>query len=154
MSIDSIRDFYELTMSYGYFNHGYKDRICYFDVFYRRCPDNGGFAVCAGLSQVIDYLQHIKFDDEDIEYFLGLCNSSLINWFFKKLSTNSNVNGYEVDNLPIIVAQDDKKDQLKNIVKSLLNGSTEHSEDELNAVVYEIYGLTKEEIAVVEATIK
>ena len=92
--------------------------------------------------------------NEDIEYFLGLCNSSLINWFFKKLSTNSNVNGYEVDNLPIIVAQDDKKEQLKNIVKSLLNGSTEHSEDELNAVVYEIYGLTKEEIAVVEATIK
>ena len=68
--------------------------------------------------------------------------------------TNSNVNGYEVDNLPIIVAQDDKKEQLKNIVKSLLNGSTEHSEDELNGVVYEIYGLTKEEIAVVEATIK
>ena len=92
--------------------------------------------------------------NEDIEYFLGLCNSSLINWFFKKLSTNSNVNGYEVDNLPIIFAQDDKKEQLKNIVKSLLKGSTQYSEDELNAVVYEIYGLTKEEIAVVEATIK
>ena len=92
--------------------------------------------------------------NEDIEYFLGLCNSSLINWFFKKLSTNSNVNGYEVDNLPIIVAQDDKKEQLKNIVKSLLSGSREHSEDELNAVVYDIYGLTDEEIVVVEATIK
>lgn len=91
--------------------------------------------------------------NEDIEYFLGLCNSSLINWFFKKLSTNSNVNGYEVDNLPIIVARDDRKVQLKNIVKSLLNGSTEHSEDELNAVIYDIYGLTEDEIAVVEATI-
>lgn len=88
--------------------------------------------------------------NEDIEYFLGLCNSNLINWFFKKLSTNSNVNGYEVDNLPIIVVQDDKKEQLKNIVKSLLNGSSEHSENEMNAVVYDIYSLTKEEIAVVE----
>lgn len=92
--------------------------------------------------------------NKDIEYFLGLCNSNLINWFFKKFSTNSNVNGYEVDNLPIIVAQDDKKEQMMSVVKSLLNGSAEHSEDELNAVVYEIYGLTKEEIAVVEATIK
>ena len=80
--------------------------------------------------------------------------SHTVNWFFKKLSTNSDVNGYEVDNLPIIIAQDDKKEQLKNIVKSLLNGSAEHLEDELNAVVYEIYGLTKEEIAVVEATIR
>ena len=47
-----------------------------------------------------------------------------------------------------------KKEQLKNIVKSLLSGSREHSEDELNAVVYDIYGLTDEEIVVVEATIK
>ena len=92
--------------------------------------------------------------NEDIEYYLGLCNSNLINWFFKKLSTNSNVNGYEIDNLPIIVVQNDKKEQLKNIVKSLLNGSSEHSENEMNAVVYDIYGLTKEEIAVVESTIK
>lgn len=90
----------------------------------------------------------------DREYYLGLCNSRLLNWFFKKLSTNSNVNGYEVDNLPIIVAQDDKKKQLIDIVKSLLSGSAEHTEDEMDALVYGIYGLTKEEIAVVEATIR
>ncbi len=89
--------------------------------------------------------------NEDIEYFLGLCNSRLINWFFKKLSTNSNVNGYEVDNLPIIVANGDTKEQLKNVVKLLLNGPIDHLETELNSMVYQIYGLTKEEVAVVEA---
>ena len=92
--------------------------------------------------------------NEDIEYFLGLCNSRLINWFFKKLSTNSNVNGYEVDNIPIIVAHDNIKEQLENIVKSLLNNTIEQTEDDLNAVVYAIYNLTPDEIALVEESIK
>ena len=52
-SLALLCDFYELTMGNGYFNHGYKDRICYFDVFFRRCPDNGGFAIAAGLEQII-----------------------------------------------------------------------------------------------------
>ena len=61
-------DFYELTMSQGYFKEGYADRISYFDVFFRRVPDGGGFAVCAGLEQIIDYIEGFGFEDEDIEY--------------------------------------------------------------------------------------
>lgn len=63
-----LTDFYELTMSNGYFEHGYKDRIAYFDMFYRRVPDNGGFAIMAGLEQLIDYLENLYFSDEDIAF--------------------------------------------------------------------------------------
>ena len=61
-------DFYELTMAHGYFEEGYKDRITYFDVFYRQCPDGGGFAIAAGLEQIIDYIQELHFSEEDIAY--------------------------------------------------------------------------------------
>ena len=61
-------DFYELTMGNGYFQTPMKDKICYFDVFFRSVPDGGGFAIAAGLEQVIDYIQNIRFDDEDIAY--------------------------------------------------------------------------------------
>ncbi|MBR0446750.1 MAG: nicotinate phosphoribosyltransferase [Oscillospiraceae bacterium] len=64
-------DFYELTMGNGYFEKGYKDRICYFDVFFRQCPDGGGFAIAAGLEQIIEYIQELHFDPEDIEYLRG-----------------------------------------------------------------------------------
>lgn len=68
INLTMLCDFYELTMAYGYFEEGYKDRITYFDVFYRQCPDGGGFAVAAGLEQIIDYIQELHFDPEDIEY--------------------------------------------------------------------------------------
>ena len=63
-----LMDFYELTMSNGYFEHGLKDEIACFDMFFRRVPDNGGFAIMAGLEQLIDYISNLSFDDEDIEY--------------------------------------------------------------------------------------
>ncbi len=63
-----LTDFYEITMANGYFKHGFRDRIAYFDMFYRRVPDNGGFAIMAGLEQLIDYLENLKFSDEDIEF--------------------------------------------------------------------------------------
>lgn len=63
-----ITDFYELTMANGYYSTGYRDRIAYFDVFFRDVPDNGGYAVFAGLEQVIDYIENIRFSDEDIEF--------------------------------------------------------------------------------------
>lgn len=63
-----LTDFYELTMANGYFELGKKDVIAYFDMFFRRVPDGGGFAVMAGLEQVVDYLQNLEFTDEDIEY--------------------------------------------------------------------------------------
>lgn len=61
-------DFYELTMGNGYYKCGVKDRICYFDVFFRSVPDGGGFAIAAGLEQVIDYVENLHFDDNDIAY--------------------------------------------------------------------------------------
>ena len=68
LNLTMLCDFYELTMSQGYFANGYKDRITYFDVFFRQCPDGGGFAIAAGLEQIIHYIQELHFDPEDIEY--------------------------------------------------------------------------------------
>lgn len=63
-----MTDFYELTMANGYFESGKKDEICYFDVFFRTIPDKAGYAICAGLEQVIDYIQNLHFDEEDINF--------------------------------------------------------------------------------------
>ena len=68
LNLTMLCDFYELTMSNGYFQNDYKDRITYFDVFYRRCPDGGGFAIAAGLEQIIEYIQSLHFTQEDIAY--------------------------------------------------------------------------------------
>ena len=61
-------DFYELTMANGYFELGKGDEIAYFDVFYRKVPDGGGFAIAAGLEQVIDYIKELHFTEDDIEF--------------------------------------------------------------------------------------
>lgn len=61
-------DFYQLTMGNGYFRTRHADRIAYFDVFFRRVPDGGGYAICAGLEQVINYIQGLRFCEEDIQY--------------------------------------------------------------------------------------
>lgn len=61
-------DFYELTMANGYFESGLKDQICYFDVFFRDIPDKAGYAIYAGLEQIVDYIENLHFSEEDIEY--------------------------------------------------------------------------------------
>ena len=61
-------DFYELTMANGYFLCGKRDTVAYFDVFFRDVPDGGGFAIAAGLGQIIEYIKNLHFDDEDIKY--------------------------------------------------------------------------------------
>lgn len=63
-----LADFYEFTMANGFFKEGYKDKIAYFDMFFRRIPDGGGFAVMAGVEQMIEYLKNLSFTKEDIEY--------------------------------------------------------------------------------------
>ena len=79
LNLTMLCDFYELTMSQGYFASGYKDRIAYFDLFFRRCPDGGGFAIAAGLEQIVQYIQDLHFGLEDIAYlrdrnlFFGIC---------------------------------------------------------------------------------
>ena len=64
-------DFYELTMANGYFKLGKGDEIAYFDVFFRKVPDGGGFAIAAGLEQVIEYIKNLKFTADDIEFLRG-----------------------------------------------------------------------------------
>ena len=71
LNLTMLCDFYELTMGNGYFQAGHGDRITYFDVFFRTVPDKGGFAICAGLEQVIDYIQSLHFSEEDIEFLRG-----------------------------------------------------------------------------------
>ncbi|MBQ0097435.1 MAG: nicotinate phosphoribosyltransferase [Oscillospiraceae bacterium] len=67
-NLSLLTDFYELTMAGGYFQNGFKDKIAYFDMFYRRNPDNAGFAIMAGVEQMVEYLQNLKFTDEDVKY--------------------------------------------------------------------------------------
>ena len=64
-------DFYELTMANGYFKKGMQNDIAYFDVFFRKIPDEGGFAIAAGLEQVIEYIRSLRFTEEDISYLKG-----------------------------------------------------------------------------------
>ena len=71
LNLTMLCDYYELTMSQGYFATGYCDRIAYFDLFFRQCPDGGGFAIAAGLEQIIQYVQELHFGPEDIEYLRG-----------------------------------------------------------------------------------
>ena len=68
INLTMLTDFYQLTMANGYFEHGIADKIAYYDMFFRRIPDNGGFAIMAGLEQVIDYLKDLKFTEEDIAF--------------------------------------------------------------------------------------
>ena len=67
-NLTMLCDYYELTMGNGYAVSGMGDKIVYFDVFYRKNPDNGGFAIAAGLEQIIEYIQDLHFDDEDIAF--------------------------------------------------------------------------------------
>lgn len=66
--LELVADFYEYTMANGYFNKNMEDRIAYFDVFFRKVPDAGGYAIVAGLEQIINYIRNLSFDEEDISY--------------------------------------------------------------------------------------
>ncbi|SHH78721.1 nicotinate phosphoribosyltransferase [Sporanaerobacter acetigenes] len=68
-NLSMLADFYEFTMANGYLECGMKDRIAYFDMFFRDIPDDGGFAIMAGVEQLIEYLKNLRFDEDDIEYF-------------------------------------------------------------------------------------
>lgn len=68
-NLTMLTDYYEFTMSNGYFINGMKDKIAVFDMFFRNIPDGGGFAVFAGLEQMIHYLENLRFTQQDIEYF-------------------------------------------------------------------------------------
>lgn len=67
-NLTMLVDFYELTMGNGYFQDGLKDKIAYFDMFFRRVPDGGGYCIMAGVEQLIEYLSNLKFTKDDIQY--------------------------------------------------------------------------------------
>ena len=67
-NLTMLTDFYEMTMANGYLANGYKDTIAYFDMFFRRVPNGGGFAIMAGVQQLVDYLNDLTFTQEDIDY--------------------------------------------------------------------------------------
>ncbi|MEE0929739.1 MAG: nicotinate phosphoribosyltransferase, partial [Acutalibacteraceae bacterium] len=77
-----LTDFYEITMANGYFKYGFKDKIATFDMFFRRVPDNGGYAIMCGLEQVIEHLQNLKFTDDDIKYLKdkGIFNKDFLDY--------------------------------------------------------------------------
>ena len=63
-----VTDFYEFTMSSGFFNNNMQNTIAYFDVFFRQIPDKGGYAIVAGLEQIIEYIKNLKFYEEEIDF--------------------------------------------------------------------------------------
>ena len=67
-NLTMLTDFYEITMANGYFSHGYSDTVAYFDMFFRQIPDKGGFAVMAGVEQLINYLENLSFTEDDIAF--------------------------------------------------------------------------------------
>ena len=71
MNLTMLCDYYELTMTNGYYACGMQNRITYFDIFFRSVPDGGGFAIAAGLEQAICYIQQLHFDEDDIAYLRG-----------------------------------------------------------------------------------
>ena len=68
MNYTMLTDFYELTMANGYFKEGMRDKIAYFDMYFRQAPDGAGVAIMAGVEQLIAYLKNLKFTEEDIAF--------------------------------------------------------------------------------------
>ena len=71
-NLTMIMDLYELTMSNGIFDSDRRNEITYFDMFFRRVPDDGGYAIMAGIEQLIEYMNNLEFSDDDIAYLRGL----------------------------------------------------------------------------------
>ncbi len=71
INLTMLCDYYELTMGNGYWKADMSDRITYFDVFFRSIPDSGGFAIAAGLEQIVDYVRNLHFSEEDLDYLRG-----------------------------------------------------------------------------------
>lgn len=67
-NLTMLTDFYELTMANGYFKNNFKDTIAYFDMFFRKVPDGGGFVIMAGVEQLVNYFKNLKFDKNDIDF--------------------------------------------------------------------------------------
>ena len=89
-NISMMMDLYEMTMANGYFANQQKTQKVVFDVFYRKNPDQGGYAVFAGLEQVVEYAENLHFDSADIDYFCSLNLFSI----YRRYLCFSRRNGY------------------------------------------------------------
>jgi hypothetical protein len=98
----------------------------------------------------VNYLMPDKTDDFDY-YILGVLNSKLLNWYFAKSSTNSNVNGYEIDGLPIKMGTSVQQSRIIELVKELLVEKSDEKAREIDSIVYEIYDITQYEIPIIES---
>ncbi|MEG2380650.1 MAG: nicotinate phosphoribosyltransferase [Oscillospiraceae bacterium] len=85
MNYTMLTDFYEITMANGYFKKGMGDKIAYFDMYFRKAPDEAGFAIMAGVEQLIDYCKNLDFDEDDIEF---LRNKNMFDEGFLKYLEN------------------------------------------------------------------
>ncbi len=81
-NLTMLMDLYELTMANGIFTSDMRDTITYFDMFFRRVPDEGGYAIMAGIEQLIEYIENLHFDSDDIEYLrsLNLFSKEFLDW--------------------------------------------------------------------------
>lgn len=81
-NLSMLTDFYELTMGNGYLKSGMADTVAYFDMFFRKIPDAGGFVINAGLEQLVEYFQNLCFEDEDIEFLRskGIFSEEFLNY--------------------------------------------------------------------------
>ena len=82
VNLTMLADFYEFTMANGYYINGLENKTAVFDMFFRKVPDGGGFAIMAGLEQLIDYLKNLKFEPEDIAFLRGkgIFNEDFLNY--------------------------------------------------------------------------
>ncbi|MCL2437232.1 MAG: nicotinate phosphoribosyltransferase, partial [Clostridiales bacterium] len=82
LNLTMLTDFYELTMANGFFESGMASDIAYFDLFFRKIPDGGGFAIMAGLEQVLEYLEDLSFSEKDIEFLRnkGIFSNEFLNY--------------------------------------------------------------------------
>ena len=71
-NLATLSDFYEFTMLDGFLNSGKQDTVACFDAYFREVPDKGGFVIAAGLESIVNYLNNLKFSEEDVEYFKRL----------------------------------------------------------------------------------
>ena len=72
VNLTMLTDFYQLTMMDGYLKSDKKDEIMIFDMFYRKNPNDGGYTIVCGINEVIDYIENLKFEEEDIQYLKSL----------------------------------------------------------------------------------
>lgn len=81
-NLSMLADFYEFTMANGYLESNMEDEIAYFDMFFRSIPDDGGFAIMAGVHHMIQYFKELEFNEEDIEYFAskGIFNDKFLDY--------------------------------------------------------------------------